>query len=61
MTIRISIKNEDSGENRVILVRQLNADGSEIPGISGKKLKGGESTENYVHSTNQILVTEVNE
>ena len=58
MTIRVTVKNEDSGENRIIYARQLNADGSEIPGIPPHELKGGESHEFYVHSTNQIVVKE---
>lgn len=59
MTIRVTVKNEDSGENRVISVQQLDDKGEPISGIAAKELKGGESCENHVHSTNQLLVREV--
>ena len=59
MTIRVTVKNEDQGESRVISVQQLDEKGEAIPGIPAKELKGGECAENYVHSTNQLVVKEV--
>lgn len=58
MTIRLTVKNEDSGEDRVITAEQQNTDGTPIPGIPAKSLKGGESAEFYVHSTNHVVVKE---
>lgn len=59
MTIRVTVKNEDTGDDRVISVQQVDAAGVAIPGIPAKELKGGESAENHVHTTNQIVVKEI--
>ncbi len=59
MTIRVTVKNEDTGDKRVISVAQLNADGTANPGSPAKELKGGESCEYHLHDSNQVVVKEV--
>lgn len=59
MTIRVTVKNEDTGKDRVIVVRQQTGGGMSIEGTLDQKLAGGESCEKYVHSTNRLLVEEV--
>jgi hypothetical protein len=58
MTIRVVITNDDSRPEAVVIVNQLNLDGSEIPGIPEKRLAGGEQCEKYVHNSNQIVIKE---
>lgn len=53
------MKNEDSRESAVISVQAYNPDGSQVSGTKDKELKGGEVTDLYVHSTQQLLVKEV--
>jgi len=59
MTIRVTVKNEDVGESRVITVQQQTLDGLPINGQFARQLKGGESVESYVHDLNQIVVKEL--
>lgn len=56
MTIKVTVKNEDSRETAVISVeiRQL----THMAHIVAR-LKGGESCEQWVHSTQQLVVREV--
>ncbi len=58
MTIRVTVKNEDAGEDRVIVAQHKSGDGKEVSGYLPQLLKGGESAEFYVHGNNQIVVTE---
>jgi hypothetical protein len=58
MTIKVKISNEDARETAVISVlKQEKSDQS--PAAFAVELKGGESCEEYVHSTQQLLVKEV--
>ena len=59
MTIRIMVKNEDSRDTAVVVVKSVNLDGSEIAGMLDNELKGGESCDRYVHSTQQLVVKEI--
>jgi len=59
MTIRVTIKNEDSRDKAIVSVSQLNGDGTPQSGTVETQLKGGESCEKYVHSGQQLLVKEV--
>lgn len=61
MTIRVTVKNEDSGEDRIICAQQYDVDGdggTSSAGYQPRLMKGGESHEFYVHSNNQIVVRE---
>lgn len=58
MTIRVTVKNEDSRENAVIVVQTQNQDGAPQSGSPDKELKGGESADCWVHSGQQLLVKE---
>lgn len=59
MTIRMTIKNEDSRETAVVEVKALNNDLQDIPGTTKHILKGGESCEIYVHSHNNYFIKEI--
>lgn len=59
MTIRVTVTNADSGETRIISAQPVNLDGSTTAQPPPKELKGGESTDLYVHSSQNILVKEV--
>lgn len=58
MTIRVTIKNEDQGENRVITAVTTNVDGTDQSGATAKDLRGGESAEMWVHSGQNIVIKE---
>lgn len=58
MTIRIKVTNEDSRESAVVGV-QLTFDGKTQESVV--ELKGGESHETYVHSSQQVLVKEISQ
>ena len=59
MTIKVTVTNSDSRESAIIRVQQTNLDGSPIgPTLN---LKGGESTDVYVHGTQNISVVEVSQ
>jgi hypothetical protein len=59
MTIRLTIKNEDSRENAIVQVYGLSADSGLPMGENAKLLKGGESTEVYIHSGKKYTITEI--
>jgi hypothetical protein len=59
MTIRVTVKNEDANESRVIAAKTQNLDGTPVTGVSDKTLKGGESAELWVHSGQKLAVEEV--
>lgn len=62
MTIAIKITNSDSRETAVVKVCEVNPNPgrSMIPFITKRaELKGGESTELYVHSGQSLIVEEV--
>lgn len=58
MTIRVTVKNEDSREDRLISAQQRALSGDELGGCPARYLKGGESAEFFVHDSNQIVVKE---
>ena len=57
MTIRVTITNADQGETRIISAQTQNLEGN--PVSTPAELKGGETLDLYVHSTQQIVVKEV--
>ena len=59
MTIRVSIKNEDSRETAVVGVQQQGLDGSIAGQPPEKALKGGESAELFVHDSQRVMVREI--
>ena len=59
MTIRVTIKNEDSRETAVIGVQTVDASTRMASPDTEKKLKGGESTDTYVHSGQDVYIREV--
>ena len=58
MTIRVTVKNEDSGSERVIIVAQQTGGGMAVDGSPDTRLAGGESCEKCVHSTNRLVIVE---
>ena len=58
MTIRVTITNADQGKTRIISAQTFPTSG-EPSGDELKELKGGQSADLYVHSTQQIVVKEV--
>lgn len=66
MTIKVIIKNDDSRENATIRVTMQELDTTvqdpylkRFKEASSKQLKGGESTEEWVHNERQIVIDEV--
>ena len=59
MTIQIGINNLDSRENAVVTVKVQSLDGLPVEGNPDTVLKGGEETEKYVHSTQRLVVDEI--
>ena len=58
MTIRVTVKNEDTGKDRVIVVATETGGGMAVEGSPLVSLAGGESCEKYVHSTNRLVIVE---
>lgn len=56
LTIKVVVLNGDSREDAVIQVETMVND---LPSNHPKELKGGESAEFWVHSTQQLRVVEV--
>lgn len=61
MTIRVTIKNEDSRENAIVVVKTLNKGVKSLLPIAnpGSELMGGESKELYVHDGQSVIIEEV--
>jgi hypothetical protein len=59
MTIKVTVTNSDTREAAVIKVQTQYEDGTPSRSVHERELKGGESAELWVHSTQQLLVTEV--
>lgn len=59
MTIRINIKNEDNRENAIISVEQVYYTNAFKNYNPPQNLKGGESTEVYLHNDIKIIIKEV--
>lgn len=56
MTIKLIVKNDDSRENAIVEVKRVLEHG----GIETvKKLKGGESTDVYIHEGVQVTIDEI--
>lgn len=58
MTIRITIKNEDSRKEAIVQVQAQNPDGTPVSGGVDQPLGGGDSVEAYVHDGQQLCVKE---
>lgn len=63
MTIKVTVTNSDTRVTAVISVRENQCNPPMRPDTNGPKreLKGGESAELYVHSTQYIVVQEVSQ
>lgn len=65
MTIKVTVKNEDTRETAIIGVRQMGKTGIQMEPDSQNgprvELKGGESTEVYVHSHQYLVVDEISQ
>lgn len=63
MTIKVTVTNSDPRETAVISVRENQSNPPMQPDTQGPKreLKGGESAELWVHSTQYIIVQEVSQ
>lgn len=62
MTIAIKITNEDIRENAIVEVRTVNSGVKSVLPITnrpGQQLKGGESLTQLVHSTQSLIVEEI--
>ena len=60
MTIKVSVKNEDSRETAIVAVSAISVATGEVDSsVPDKQLKGGESCEVYVHSGQKIVVEEI--
>lgn len=60
MTIKVSVKNEDTRDGAVVVVKSVSvATGESESAVPAKELNAGESTEAYVHSGQRIVVEEV--
>jgi hypothetical protein len=65
MTIKVTVKNEDTRDTAVIGVRQMNSSNepfrSDTQNGPTKELKAGESAEVWVHSGQYLIVREVSQ
>ena len=61
MTIKVTVKNDDPRETAVISVAECAVHGGMNPKIRSVDLKGGESTEVWVHSGQRIDIREVSQ
>lgn len=60
MTIAIKITNDDSRRTAIVSVNGINPESSiPIKGFPVTVLQGGESTTTYVHSTQSLLIEEL--
>ena len=59
MTIRLTIRNEDSRETAIVSVDSVSAESGLPMGDNPKVLKGGESAEVYIHSGKKYVITEI--
>ena len=59
MTIRLTIKNEDTRKNAVVEVMTVDVNNDPLSGGTMIDLCGGDSTDVYVHSGQNVLITEL--
>ena len=59
MTIRITVKNEDSRQGAIVIVKEQDMTGKSISGANNVELRGGDSVDKYVHSGKRLVVEEV--
>lgn len=58
MTLRVTIKNEDGPEDKVVEVTQVTLGGEQVPGTNRITLKLGQSTECTIYNGSSVLVAE---
>ena len=58
MTIRLTIKNEDTRENAIVEVAGV-CPASGLPMDHEKQLRGGESCEVYIHAGKEFKIKEI--
>jgi hypothetical protein len=59
VTIQIGVKNLDSREGAIVVVKAQTADGKAVEGSMETTLRGGEEAETYVHAGQRLVVEEV--
>jgi hypothetical protein len=59
VTIQIGVKNLDSRDGAIVVVKAQTADGKPVEGSMDTDLRGGEETEKWVHVGQRLVVEEV--